>query len=236
MTDREKSLREKLGDSWFDKIGYEFSMDYMNNLSTRIANERSKGKKIFPSTENIFNCFKYTNYENVKVVIVSQDPYYNEVNGKPVAHGLSFSSNDESYMPPSLKEIYDEIEEDIQFGLYLNRDPNLTYWTQQGVFLLNKVLTVEKGLPNSHKNWGWEIFTMKVIKLLSQHSNRLVFMLWGSHAQEFEKLIDKEYHLVLKAPHPVAHLYNSGVNFRGCKHFSKCNNFLKENGYGEINW
>lgn len=239
MNDKEKSLREKLGDEWYEKLKNEFEQDYMTSLSFKIAQERANGKVIFPKTEDIFNAFKYTQYSKTKVVLIGQDPYHSVgSDGKTgIAHGLSFSSNDLATCPPSLENIFQELEKDIMFGLYLDQNYNLKYWADQGVFLLNKVLTVEKGKANSHKNWGWEIFTMKVIKQLVNHPNRLVFMLWGKEAQEYRKLIPNDgHHLVLEAAHPAAEAYRSNAGFYGCKHFSKCNEFLKTNGYGEINW
>lgn len=157
-------------------------------------------------------------------------------NGKPIAHGLAFSSQDPATCPPSLEIIFKEIEQDIMFGLFLDQNYNLSYWAEQGVLLLNKVLTVEQSKPNSHKNIGWEVFTIKVIKELNKHPNRLVFILWGNEAKEYSKLLDHNYHLVLEAAHPAAEAYKTDAGFLGCRHFSKCNNFLEGNGYTKINW
>jgi uracil-DNA glycosylase len=242
MTNKEKSLREKLGDSWYNILNSEFDSNYMTELGKRIATERNEGKYIYPESKDIFNAFKLTPYENVKVVIVGQDPYHTP-NSKDykgttgIANGLAFASQDLATLPPSLENIFKEIEDDIKFGLYLNGDYDLTYWAEQGVFLLNKVLTVEKGKAGSHKGWGWEVFTMKVIKHLVKSPNRLVFILWGADAREYKSLIPNDgYHLVLEAAHPAAEQYKSNAGFFGCKHFSKTNKFLKENYGTEINW
>jgi uracil-DNA glycosylase len=242
MDSKEKSLREKLGNSWYELLKNEFDSEYMITLGKRIATERNEGKYIYPESKDIFNAFKLTPYENVKVVILGQDPYHTQHSEdwktkRGIAHGLAFSSQDPATLPPSLENIFKEIEDDIKFGLYLNGDYDLTYWADQGVFLLNKVLTVEKGKAGSHKGWGWEVFTMKVIKHLVKSPNRLVFILWGADAREYKSLIPNDgYHLVLEAAHPAAEQYKSNAGFFGCKHFSKTNKFLKENYGTEINW
>ena len=177
--------------------------------------------------DNIFNALNLVKFEDVKVVILGQDPYHEP--GQ--AHGLSFSVLDGVALPPSLVNIYKEIESDL--GIKCEKSGNLTRWAKQGVLLLNTTLTVRKGQANSHSEIGWKIFTHEIIKALSKREKPIVFMLWGSHAQSYAPEIEKQ-HLVLKAPHPSP--LSSYRGFFGCKHFSKANNFLIENHITPIDW
>ncbi|MDA3907723.1 MAG: uracil-DNA glycosylase [Sulfurimonas sp.] len=185
-------------------------------------------KIIYPKYENIFRAFNLTSLENVKVVIIGQDPYH----GEKQANGLAFSVCDECKLPPSLKNIFTELVDDM-----VCRYPssgNLTHWAEEGVLLINSVLTVEQAKANSHKNRGWERFTDFVIKKLSQEYENIVFVLWGNPSQKKEKLIDATKHLILKAPHPSPR--SSYRGFFGSKPFSKSNEYLKANRKKEINW
>ncbi len=184
-------------------------------------------RTIYPAMENIFNALNAVKYEDVKVVIIGQDPYH-EPNQ---AHGLAFSVQDGIELPPSLVNIYKEIESDV--GVTCQKTGNLTRWATQGVLLLNTSLTVRRGQANSHRGKGWETFTNEVIKLLSKRSDPMVFILWGSNAQSFESQIEK-HHLVLKCPHPSP--LSAYRGFFGCKHFSKTNEFLSSHGKTPINW
>ncbi|MCB0536665.1 MAG: uracil-DNA glycosylase [Bacteroidetes bacterium] len=222
------SISVHYDDTWFKFMKKEFQSDYFNTISTFINNEKSKGKTIFPPREFILNAFKLTPLDNVKVVILGQDPYHNT--GQ--AHGLSFSVPKNVKTPPSLQNIYKEIKADL--GYEIPNHGNLTNWAEQGVLLLNAVLTVNAHEPASHKKAGWETFTDNVIKYLSEHKTHVVFMLWGSFAQQKEYLIDHKKHLVLKAAHPSP--FSAHRGFFGCKHFSKANDYLKQNGLSTINW
>lgn len=215
-------------DSWLKFMKKEFQSDYFNTISTFINNEKSKGKTIFPSRELTLNAFKLTPFDKVKVVILGQDPYHNI--GQ--AHGLSFSVPKNVKTPPSLQNIYKEIKADL--GYEIPNHGNLSTWAEQGVLLLNAVLTVNAHEPASHKKAGWETFTDNVIKHISEHKTNVVFMLWGSFAQQKEYLIDPKKHLILKATHPSP--FSAHRGFFGCKHFSKANNYLKQNGLPTINW
>lgn len=190
--------------------------------------QRAKGKVIYPQKEDVFNAFKYCPLSELKVVILGQDPYHN-VNQ---AHGLAFSVQKNVAVPPSLLNIYKELEGDLN----IKKAPHgcLTSWAKQGVFLLNTVLTVEAHKAHSHANIGWEIFTDTVIQKISDTKESVVFMLWGAHAQKKAKLIDAAKHLILKAPHPSPLSAHRG--FLGCGHFSKANNYLQAKGLSVINW
>ena len=177
---------------------------------------------------NIFNAFNMTPFNKIKVVIIGQDPYH----GPNQAHGLCFSVNKTIKIPPSLQNIFKELKNDLDIDIPISG--NLTKWTGQGILLLNNVLTVERGLANSHKNIGWEEFTKSTISLISDHLSNIVFILWGMQAQEKESLIDKSKHLILKAAHPSPLSAYNG--FYGCNHFSKTNRYLKEKLKDEINW
>ena len=212
--------------NWANLLKEEFEKPYFNRLQAFLEEEYAK-RDIYPKMENIFNALNATKYEDVKVVIIGQDPYH-EPNQ---AHGLAFSVQDGTPLPPSLVNIYKEIEDDT--GIKCNTSGDLTRWARQGVLLLNTTLTVRRAQANSHSEIGWKTFTNEIIKLLSKREDPMVFMLWGSHAQSFAPEIAKQ-HLILKAPHPSP--LSSYRGFFGCKHFSKANDFLVKHGKAPINW
>ena len=183
---------------------------------------------VYPPKENIFRSIMLTPYEDVKVVIIGQDPYYQP----GVANGLAFSVNKGQPIPKSLHNIYVELQEDL--GLDYPPHGDLTQWAQQGVLLLNTVLTVSGGKPNSHRGFGWEIFTDRIMKRLNDSPHRLIFLLWGRQAQEKEKLVNQSRHFILKAPHPSPLSAHRG--FFGCRHFSQTNEILRQIGRMPINW
>lgn len=210
-----------------DLINEEKDKDYFIKLMNFI-DEEYKTKAIYPVRDDIFNSLKLTDYENVKVVILGQDPYH----GDGEAHGLSFSVKENIKVPPSLKNIYKELNSDL--GTYIPNNGYLEKWARQGVLLLNSVLTVEKDKPGSHRNKGWEIFTDTVITKLNERNKPIVFVLWGNYAKDKEKYITNPNHLVLTSPHPSP--FSARTGFFGCKHFSKINEFLKQNGENEIDF
>lgn len=212
--------------NWANLLKDEFEKDYFKQLQNFLEEEYST-RTIYPEMENIFNALNATKYEDVKVVIIGQDPYH-EPNQ---AHGLAFSVQDGVEIPPSLVNIYKEIENDL--GIKCQKTGNLLRWAKQGVLLLNTSLTVRRGQANSHRGKGWEIFTNEVIKLLSKREKPLVFLLWGSNAQAFAPEI-ANHHLVLKAPHPSP--LSAYRGFLGCKHFSKTNDFLISQNQTPIDW
>ena len=196
-----------------------------------MLSEKKSGKRIFPPGREIFTAFNLVSLESVKVVIIGQDPYH----GFGQAHGLSFSVKKGQRIPPSLQNILKEIEADLGRGDLLSSGRgDLSGWAEQGVLLINSVLTVEANRPASHRNKGWERFTDVVLKRLSNVKKGLVFLLWGSYAHSKESLIDKKKHHVLSAPHPSPLSAHRG--FFGCRHFSKTNQYLSEVGYSEIDW
>ena len=205
----------------------ESKKDYMINLKKFIDSEYAT-KTIFPARKNIMNAMSYTPYERVKVVIVGQDPYH----GVGEAHGLSFSVQPGIKTPPSLVNIFKELNRDL--GCYIPNNGCLVKWAKEGVLLLNSVLTVEKDKPGSHRGKGWEIFTDTVIKALNEKEEPIVFLLWGSYAKEKAGYITNPKHLVLKTSHPSPFSVRNG--FDGCSHFSKANDFLKTNGIEPIDW
>ena len=190
--------------------------------------ERNAGKTVYPSNDNIFRALELTPIDTVKIVILGQDPYH----GEGQAHGLSFSVQKGVKIPPSLRNIYKELNADI--GMDIPDHGFLEGWAKQGVLLLNTTLTVENGKPASHQGKGWEEFTDTIITQVNDLDHAVVFMLWGAHAQKKADMIDGDKHLVLTAPHPSPLSAHRG--FLGCKHFSKANEFLKQNGQNEINW
>lgn len=212
--------------SWFDLLKEETEKQYFKSLQSFLANERAK-YSVYPTDENVFNALNIVPYDKVKVVIIGQDPYH-EPNQ---AHGLAFSVLEPTPIPPSLINIYKEIEDDLKIKCLPSGD--LTRWAKQGVLLLNTTLTVRRGQAMSHQGKGWEEFTTKIIELLAKRNEPMVFMLWGSHAGQFKRLIPKQ-HLVLTAPHPSP--LSAYRGFFGCKHFSQCNNFFKEHSITPINW
>lgn len=213
--------------NWDDILKDEFDKQYYLELREFLIKEY-KSHLIYPDKYKIFEALKLTDYEDVKIVILGQDPYH----GPNQAHGLAFSVSLGVPIPPSLLNIYKELERDMNF-----RIPNHGYlvdWSKQGVLLLNTALTVRAGMANSHRGKGWEIFTDQVIRLLSLREKPMVFLLWGKNAAEKEALIDTSKHLVLKAPHPSPLSAHRG--FLGCGHFSKANEFLIKNSIAPINW
>lgn len=213
--------------SWKDKLQDEFEKSYFKTLTNFIRNEY-KTQKIFPPANLIFNAFDKCPFDEVKVVIIGQDPYHNI--GQ--ANGLSFSVNEGIKIPPSLLNIYKEIESDL--GKTISKSGNLEYWSKQGVLLLNATLTVRAHTPASHQGKGWEQFTDTVIDTLSKECAGLVFLLWGNYAQQKGKNIDANKHLVLKSPHPSPLSAHRG--FFGNKHFSTANDYLIKHNKKPINW
>lgn len=216
----------KITKNWYELLKEEFAKDYFISLQNFLKQEYST-RIIFPKEENIFNALNYLPFEKIKVVIIGQDPYHEE--GQ--AQGLSFSVPDNFPFPPSLVNIFKEIESDL--NIKCKNSGNLIRWAKQGVLLLNTVLTVRQGQANSHKDKGWEKLTSKIIQMVGKKKEPVVFLLWGSFAQSFEPYIGKQ-HLVLKAPHPSP--LSAYRGFFGCKHFSKCNDFLIKNGEEPIDW
>lgn len=223
---QKKGVNMKIRKSWFNLLKEDFESDSFKKLQEFLAEENSR-YIIYPSEDNIFSALNAVPFDEVKVVIIGQDPYH-EPNQ---AHGLAFSVQDNTPIPPSLLNIYKEIENDL--GIKCQESGDLTRWAKQGVLLLNTTLTVRRGQANSHKGHGWEEITGRIIELLSKREKPLVFLLWGSNAQAFADKIAPQ-HLVLKAPHPSP--LSAYRGFFGCKHFSKCNAFLKKNNQSEIDW
>jgi uracil-DNA glycosylase len=212
---------------WDELLKDEFEKDYYKKLRTFLANEY-KAKTIYPDMYNIFNALRYTAYKDVKVVILGQDPYH----GEGQAHGLSFSVNPGVTPPPSLVNIYKELRDDL--GCYIPNNGYLKKWADQGVLLLNAVLTVIQDKANSHKNKGWEMFTDSVISLLNLRQEPIVFILWGNNAQSKMSLITNPKHLIIKSVHPSP--LSASRGFFGSKPFSKTNDFLKANNLKPIDW
>lgn len=215
--------------TWYDVIGPEKKQNYFRNTLAYVAKARQQGMEIFPPQKDIFNAFRYTKLSEVKVVILGQDPYH----GPNQAHGLSFSVWPGVPVPPSLINIYKELAKDILDFQYPNHG-YLVSWAQQGVLLLNTVLTVEQGKAHSHAHLGWEIFTDKVIVAINKYCTGVVFLLWGAHAQKKGQFIDNKKHFVLKAPHPSTISAHRG--FFGCQHFSKTNEIIIKQGLNPIDW
>lgn len=218
----------ELSESWKSHIGAEFDQPYMQNLRSFLKQEKASGKVIFPKGSEIFNALNHTTFEGVKVVIIGQDPYH----GPGQAHGLCFSVQDGVALPPSLKNIYQELSTDI--GMPIPNSGNLITWADQGVLLLNAVLTVVQAKAGAHQGRGWETFTDKVIQALNEQRDGIVFLLWGSYAQKKGKLIDRQRHFVLEGPHPSP--LSAYRGFFGCRHFSKTNQYLIDRGQQPINW
>ena len=217
----------KITKNWYELLKDEFEKPYFKKLQEFLTEEYNT-KTIYPLAENIFNALNYCKYEDISVVLIGQDPYHQP--GQ--AHGLCFSVQDETALPPSIKNIFKEIHDDL--GVAPLSSGNLIRWAKQGVLLLNTVLTVRRDEPNSHKGKGWENFTTKVIELVNKKTSPVVFLLWGGNAKAFEGLIDKNKHYVLKAAHPSPLSAYNG--FFGCKHFSKTNEILEKNGKKPIDW
>lgn len=217
----------QLEEGWKKRLLPEFEKPYMQSLKAFLLAEKAKGKVIFPKGANIFSALNHTPFEKVEVVILGQDPYH----GEGQAHGLCFSVQKGVAVPPSLKNIYKELQSDV--GFVPPQHGCLMEWADRGVLLLNSVLTVEKNTPGSHQGKGWEIFTDRIIELLNLEKNHLVFMLWGAYAKKKGAIIDRSKHLVLEAGHPSPF---SARSFLGCKHFSKANQYLTQNGMTPLNW
>lgn len=217
----------RIEESWKAVLADEFSQPYFQSLATFLKNEKAAGKTIYPPGSLIFNAFDHTPFSAVKVVILGQDPYHNP--GE--AMGLSFSVPKGVRVPPSLKNIYKELASDVGFQIPDHGD--LSPWTNQGVFLLNAFLTVERNQPRSHQKIGWDTFTNAVIKALSRQREHLVFMLWGGFARNKKELIDSEKHLILEAAHPSP---LAGGAYFGSKHFSQANAYLQQHDQQPINW
>ncbi|UKT65141.1 uracil-DNA glycosylase [Pedobacter mucosus] len=214
---------------WLAVLDEEFEKDYMKTLKSFLLEEKQTGKIVYPKGGDIFNALNTTPFDKVKVVILGQDPYH----GIGQAHGLSFSVQRGIAVPPSLKNIYKELETDIK-DFSPPGHGNLIHWAEQGVLLLNATLTVRASEPASHQNKGWEIFTDEIIKALSKKREHIVFLLWGKYAQQKATLIDEKKHYILTAAHPSP--FSAFHGFFGSKHFSKANQLLIQNNLTPIDW
>ena len=213
---------------WSQQLDFIFKQDYYQQLLEFLEYESTHNKTIYPPQDQIFNAFDLSSFENTKVIILGQDPYHNE--GQ--AHGLSFSVPEGVSIPPSLRNIYQELFSDLD--ITPSQSGNLTHWASQGVLLLNSVLTVEKNSPGSHAKSGWVDFTDTVIDILNEKKQNLVFLLWGAYAQQKVELIDQDKHLVLTAAHPSP--FSAHKGFFGANHFSQTNDYLKMHNQQTINW
>jgi len=218
----------KIEETWKEALKQEFTKPYFLQIATHLKAEKMSGKTIYPPGSLIFNAFNTTHFDNVKVVILGQDPYH----GQGQAHGLSFSVPKGIPPPPSLINIFKELQSDI--GLSIPNHGNLTHWAEQGVMLLNASLTVRANEPMSHAGIGWAEFTNAVIEKISTLKKHVVFLLWGKFAQEKISLVDETKHLVLKAAHPSP--FSADKGFFGCKHFSKANAWLMSKGIDPVDW
>jgi uracil-DNA glycosylase len=218
----------RLHPRWLERIGGEFGEPYMSDLKRFLVSERERGKRIFPKGCDWFRALDLTPLDQVRVVILGQDPYH----GPGQAHGLCFSVKPGIRPPPSLVNIYKELESDL--GITPRRHGFLEHWARQGVLLLNSVLTVEMGRAASHRDRGWERFTDRIISEVNSKSEPVVFLLWGSYAQKKAAFVDSSRHLILKAAHPSPLSAHSG--FFGCRHFSRTNAFLISRGQEPIDW
>ncbi|SFE85737.1 Uracil-DNA glycosylase [Pedobacter antarcticus] len=223
------NMAAKLESGWQAELEDEFSKPYMQNLKTFLLSEKESNQQIYPPNSQIFNAFNETPFNKVKVVILGQDPYH----GEKQAHGLSFSVNKGIKIPPSLRNIYKELETDIP-GFITPDHGDLSHWAAEGVLLLNATLTVRAHQPGSHQGKGWEAFTDQAINKLSKDRDGLVFILWGKYAQQKELLIDSQKHLILKAPHPSP--FSSYTGFFGSSPFSKTNAYLISKNKKPVNW
>lgn len=215
--------------TWHDVIGAEKEKAYFQSIMQYVANERSNGKMIYPAQKDVFNAFRFTPFSDIKVVILGQDPYH----GPNQAHGLSFSVLPGIKPPPSLQNMYKELANDIA-GFQIPHHGYLGYWAEQGILLLNNVLTVQAGQAHSHAKIGWEEFTDHVIDVINKNLSGVIFLLWGSPAQKKGQFIDRQKHHVLTAVHPSPLSAHRG--FFGCQHFSKTNVILKQQGKKPIDW
>ena len=216
-----------IGNAWDEELKEEYKKEYFTELMNFVK-EEYKNKTIYPKPNEVFNAFRYTDFDNVKVVILGQDPYH----GPNQAEGLSFSVSDDVLKPPSLKNIFKELESDL--GIPFPKHNSLKPWAKQGVLLLNAVLTVEEHKPASHKGKGWEIFTDDVIDILNKREKPIVFILWGAFARSKKSLITNKQHYIIESAHPSPFSARNG--FFGSKPFSKTNKFLREKGLEEIDW
>jgi uracil-DNA glycosylase len=217
----------RLESSWLEQLATEFDKPYMQALSDFLAAERQE-HVVYPSGSNMFNAFNFTSFDKVKVVILGQDPYH----GPGQAHGLCFSVPQGIKAPPSLVNIFKELE--LSLGIKRPAHGCLESWAQQGVFLLNTCMSVRAGMANSHAGQGWEIFTSRVIEVLNEKRDGIVFMLWGSSARAKAAMIDQSKHLILEAPHPSP--LSAYRGFIGCGHFKTANEYLVGRGEEPINW
>ncbi len=220
-------MKVKISDDWAGRLEAEFNQPYFSELVDFVKQEYAT-HTIFPQGKDIFKAFDGCSFNALKVVILGQDPYH----GPGQAHGLCFSVQEGVPKPPSLKNIFKEIHNDL--GNPIPDSGNLENWAAQGVLLLNATLTVRQGQPGSHQNKGWEAFTDAVIKLISEQKQGIVFLLWGAYAQKKGAIIDTTRHYVLTSPHPSP--FSADRGFFGCQHFSKTNKFLLERGQSEISW
>lgn len=221
-------VNPRIDASWLEVLQDEFKSDYFKKLKLFLLDEKKEKAIFYPPGSQIFNAFNLCTFDQVRVVILGQDPYH----GPGQAHGLCFSVPDGIPQPPSLQNIFKEIKDDL--GLNMPSHGNLENWAKQGVLLLNSSLTVRQNKPGSHFGKGWEEFTDAVIKTISDKKENVVFLLWGSPAQKKGQVVDSKKHLVLKAPHPSP--LSSYRGFFGCKHFSKTNEFLKSHQLKPIDW
>ncbi|MGK7395116.1 MAG: uracil-DNA glycosylase [Candidatus Cyclobacteriaceae bacterium M3_2C_046] len=217
----------KIADSWKVQLKEEFQQEYFKKLAEFVRNEY-QSKTVYPPGRLIFNAFEHCSFEQLKVVIIGQDPYH----GPGQANGLCFSVNDGVPLPPSLVNIFKEIKADI--GIDLPASGNLERWARQGVLLLNATLTVRANTPGSHQQQGWEQFTDQVIRKIAEEKENIVFLLWGAYAQRKGAVIDRQKHLVLSSPHPSPFSVHRG--FFGNRHFSQTNTYLKSKGLTQISW
>ncbi len=213
--------------NWYNLLSQEINKEYYKNLMKFVENEYST-KTIYPKRENVFKALELCDLDNLKVVIIGQDPYH----GENQANGLCFSVNEGVALPPSLKNIFIELKNDV--GRELTASGNLSHWAEQGCLLLNAVCSVEAKKAASHQNKGWEIFTDNIIKSISEKKQNIVFLLWGNFAKNKRQLIDFSKHCILDAAHPSPLSASSG--FFGCKHFSRTNDFLQRNKINPIKW
>ena len=214
--------------TWHDALAAEKAQPYFQHILATVRAERQSGQTVYPPAADVFNAFKLTEFAQTKIVILGQDPYH----GDNQAHGLAFSVLPNVEIPPSLQNIYKELQDDL--SLYIPNNGFLVKWATQGVLLLNTVLTVRAHEPYSHQAKGWERFTDAIIEAVNKSPQPVVFMLWGRPAQLKAAMLDNPKHLVLKAPHPSP--LSAYRGFFGCKHFSKANDFLKSNGLEPIDW
>ncbi len=216
-----------IADDWKDRLASEFSKPYFKELWDKV-NEEYETTTVYPAKENIFNALRYTPYNKVKILLLGQDPYH----GEGQAHGLAFSVQHGVPAPPSLVNMFKELASDV--GITAPSTNCLTSWAEQGVMLLNTVLTVREGEPNSHKKYGWTTFTDSIISALNDREDPVIFLLWGANAKEKLPLITNSHHFILSAPHPSP--LSASRGFFGCRHFSKANTILERLGKEPIHW